>query len=88
MIFLFLLGVVTIGPNLPPSHHSNPLNTLNIFASAQSLLQRFFITMVMVILKLYLIFVICGLTMFCHHEALSMIACLVNYVFTLGLSTT
>ena len=33
-------GVVTIGPNLGPSHPSNPLNTLNIFASAESLLQR------------------------------------------------
>jgi len=34
------LGVVTIGSNLPPSHPSNPLNTLNIFASAEAILQR------------------------------------------------
>ena len=33
--------MVTIGPDLPPSHPSNPLNTLNIFASAESILQRY-----------------------------------------------
>ena len=33
-------GVVTIGSSVPPSHTSNPLNTLNIFAPPESALQR------------------------------------------------
>ena len=40
---LQFVGVVTIGSSLPPSHPSNPLNTLNIFAQPVDLLQRFFL---------------------------------------------
>ena len=41
---LQFVGVVTIGSSLPPSHPSNPLNTLNIFAQPVDLLQRYFFT--------------------------------------------
>ena len=41
---LQFVGVVTIGSSLPPSHPSNPLNTINIFAQPVALLQRFFFT--------------------------------------------
>ena len=44
---------MTIGPNLGPSHPSNPLNTLNMFASAESLLQRSLLMMIMMMIDDY-----------------------------------